>query len=210
MRALATLFALFPIAVLADDASSPPRWSLGAGISTTVIYTSNTGGGIAWSTSQPSAGASLERRLTETNWLVLAVDGTIGESQQEFSSPPGSIKSELRRLSLNLGLRHLLTRTGAPVDVSVLALATGGYSEQNRTSLTSLPGAESSSWLAGGNVGVAIDRQLTEGLSLRIATPLVGVWWEKTRQEASGVQLDGHSLFANVYLQPRLELRLAF
>lgn len=209
MRALATLLIVFPLAVLADDASPQPRWSLGAGISTTVIYTSNPGGMIAWSTSQPSAGASLERRLGESNWMVLAADGTVGESQQELAGAPGTMKWDYRRLTVNVGLRHVFTGPGAPVDVSVLALASGGYSQQNQTSDSSSQ-PEFTSWLAGGNVHLAIDRQLTDGLSLRIATPLAGVWWQQTREKTSGAQLDGHSLYANVYLQPRLELRLAF
>ncbi len=210
MRALATLLLVCPIAVLAEDASPAARWSLGAGISTTVIYVSNPGGEVAWGISQPSAGASLERRLTESNWLILAVDGSLGEVEQDLVGAPGTMKWESRRLTVNFGLRHVLTGPEAPVDVSVYALASGGWSKLNRTSDDAMADQELSGWLAGGNVGLAIDRRLTEGLSLRVATPLAGVWWQRSREESSGGHTHGRSFDVNVYLQPRLELRLAF
>lgn len=209
MRALATLLLLLsPIAVLAEDESTPPRWSLGAGMSSRVIYLWDypEPGGIGLS-SGPAGVASLERRLSDSSWLVLGVDGTIDDDERELAGG-GETRWEYRRLELDLGLRHVLTGRGAVVDVSVLALAVGGYQQQLRTG-SSLD-LDRSSWFVGGNVGLAVDRELTERLSLRVATVIAGVSWEKSREEASGESLEGHSLTAGVFLAPRIELRLAF
>jgi hypothetical protein len=210
MRALtALLLVLSPVAGLAEDEAAPPRWSLGAGISTTYIRLTGSSGGILGLSESPSGVASLERRLSDSNWLVLGVDGTVGDEEQELSGGVGTARSEYRRVALDLGLRHVLTRRGAVVDVSVLALAVGGYQAQHRTGW-SVPDQDNSSWLLGGNVGLAVDRELTEGLSLRVATPIAGVAWERTLAEISGESLRGHRLTAGVFLAPRLELRLAF
>ncbi len=207
---LALLLVSSPVAVLAEDDSSPPRWSLGAGISTTYIYLygSGTPGGLLGG-SGPSGYASLERRLSDASWLVLGLVGTISEREQD--SPGGGEKSrqEYRRLALDLGLRRVVTRPGAVVDFSVLATVQGGYYEQLRTG-SALTEQEDSALYVGGDVGFAVDRELTEGLSVRVATSVAGVTWQKIRTKVSGETLDGHELAANVFLAPRLELRLAF
>jgi hypothetical protein len=214
MRALATLLAVLPIAVLADGASPSPRWSLGAGVSTSAIYISGPGDpfGRVGISSGPAATASLERRLSDSNWLVLGVNGSVSDSQQlPLDGTSVETRWESRRLMLDLGLRHVLTGPGALVDVSLLALAQGGYWEQRRSVEGSPSGDdEFSSWTAGANVGLALDRELTAGLSLRVATPFAGVWWQKNEQKVSGSSSSGHGFSADVFLAPRLELRLAF
>jgi hypothetical protein len=60
-------------------------------------------------------------------------------------------------------------------------------------------------------VGLAVERKLRDGLSLRVATPLFGVSWDRSRDEVPGAApLRGSSVFASVLLAPRLELRMAF
>ncbi len=210
MRALAALLlVLAPVAVLAEDDSSPPRWSVGAGVSTTYIYLLGSGSpGLVGVGSSPSGYASLERRLTDASWLVLGLDGTISDREQD--APGGGEKSrqELRQLALDLGVRRVVTRPGAVVDFSLLAMVMGGYYEQLRTS--TLADQEDSAWYLGANVGFAVDRELTEGLSVRIATPVAGVTWQRIRTKTSGETLNGRELTAGVFLAPRLELRLAF
>jgi hypothetical protein len=211
MRVLAALLlVLSPVAVLAEDDSSPPRWSLGAGISTTYVYLLGSGApGFVGVGSSPSGHASLERRLSDSSWLVLGLDGTISDREQDAAGGGEKSRQEYRRLALDLGVRRVVTRPGAVVDFSLLAVAMGGYQEQLRTGST-LPDQEDSSWYVGGNVGFAVDRELTEGLSVRIATPVAGVTWQKIRTKVSDEILNGHELTAGVFLAPRLELRLAF
>ena len=139
----------------------------------------------------------------------MGASGAISESEQVLDTQ--KYRSKLRQLTIDVGLRHLLTDRGALVDVSVLALAEGGYADNTITTEGS-PSSDQSltSWIAGGDVELALDRELTAGLSLRVATPLAGVWWQKTDEKLSGLSGQGHSITASFYLAPRLELRLAF
>jgi prepilin-type N-terminal cleavage/methylation domain-containing protein len=62
-----------------------------------------------------------------------------------------------------------------------------------------------------GTFGVAIDRELTGALSLRVATPIVGAWYARTETKLTGQPTqDGEELGAGLMLAPSLELRLAF
>ncbi len=74
---------------------------------------------------------------------------------------------------LTAGMRRILTRAGAPVDVSVLVLAEAGVvdADQRFVYLGSETRQDVTSWLAGAGAGVAVDRELTGGLSLRVASP---------------------------------------
>jgi hypothetical protein len=102
-----------------------------------------------------------------------------------------------------------LTAEGAPVDVSLLALATASGSS-GQTDF----GSQQSKYAAvglGAELGLAVERELRDGLSLRVATPLVGLAWDWQRVENAGaapVRVD--YLRADIALAPRLELRMAF
>ncbi len=214
MRALATLLIVLPLSAMAQAGSSSAGWSLGAGVSTAVIYSScsTSTGLICPSARGPSASASLERRLSDSSWLVVGFAGAIGDSRQDpIPDSSGGARWKERRLTVDIGLRRIVTGRGAPVEVSILALGEGGYDEASATLDGNAAGEQRfSSWLAGADVGLAIDRELVTGLTLRVATPLAGAWWQKTRQRLSGSTVDGRSVDASVYLAPRLELRLAF
>jgi hypothetical protein len=59
--------------------------------------------------------------------------------------------------------------------------------------------------------GRRLVRELTGGLSLRVATPLVGVAYEESRTEVEGQpRRSGTDFSVRALLAPRLELRLAF
>jgi hypothetical protein len=212
MRALALLtLVVCPLSTLAEEEAAPPRWSLGAGV-TAVIYSSCSGAdGLVCPTSEsPGATASLERRLSDRRWLVVSVDGTVREGHQDrVPGGAGGYRTSFRQANLGVGLRQVLTGRGARVDVSLLALAQGGY-DQTESRFEGSPAQRSSAWLCGASVGLALDRELTSGLSVRVATPLAGAWWQQSRQRVSGTTSRGHAFTASLYLAPRLELRLAF
>jgi hypothetical protein len=214
MRALALLLLVFcPLSALADEASPPARWSLGAGVST-VVYSScsDLGAGLVCPIRGASASASLERRLADASWLVLGLNGALSDARHDpLPGGSGSTRSRTQQLTVDLGLRRVLASPGALVDVSILGLVEAGYG----SSRLDVGGASeedqgSSVWIAGATVGLALDRALSPGLGLRVATPLAGAWWQQTRQELSGAVVRGRSINAAVYLAPRLELRLAF
>jgi hypothetical protein len=67
------------------------------------------------------------------------------------------------------------------------------------------------SYGVGLTLGLAVERELTSGLSLRVATPLVGASWSTGTFESSTSgrsTRDGGG--ATLLLAPSLELRLAF
>lgn len=235
MRPIA-LFALLPLAAFAqpstpEPAASPPapaaaasapegaRWSIGFGIFSgsetlvTPIY-------LSYSTPQvPGVTASLERRLSDPTWLVVGVNGAIGRYDQDLpGGDAGLSRYDVNQLTVAGGLRYLLTSAGGLVDVSALALAEAGIvdSEIDRFEYVALPGVtettyDSTGWLVGANLGIAVDRELTGGLSLRIATPLLGATYTSTRTRVSGqATLEGQDFSIRAQIAPRLELRLAF
>ncbi len=213
MRAFALLMLIVcPLSALAEEEAAPPRWSLGAGVSPAVIYSScsgDPGGPVCSTTQSPGATVSLERRLSDSRWLVLSADGTIRDSHQDGVAGAPGYRSSYRQGYLSVGVRQILTGRGALVDVSLLALAQGGY-DRSDSRFEGSPAQRSSAWFGGASLGLALDRELTSGLSVRVATPLAGAWWEQSRQRVSGSTVRGHAFTASVYLAPRLELRLAF
>jgi hypothetical protein len=201
---------------IAPAASANSEWSIGAGISVSQVTVLTTVGssGSTLIMQSPGAVASLERRLTERTWLAFGVTGSVYRQRRDIE-PGGSGTSrwDSRQLAVHAGIRQLLTPGGAPVDVSLVALAdVGGDSGTTTFVASGVPETrESSGWGVGADVGLAVERKLGDGLSLRVATPLVGVSWDRRRDEVPGAApVRGNSVFASVMLDPRLELRLAF
>jgi len=226
MRIVATLLLAIPLSTLAQaDGSGPPapataQWSLGAGVSTGFVVSSGMSGlGLLSSglvSSVPSANASLERRLSERTWLVLGLDGFVTSSRRD--AVPGLVtyaysRLDQRQLAADCGVRHVVTARGTPVEVSVLALAEVGYASIDATldNGAATQAQSASTWLAGAHVGLALERELTAGISLRVATPVAVLSWQQSRQQSPGFPAaSSHALEAGVLLAPRLELRLAF
>lgn len=214
-----------PAQVPAAVAAAPEgaRWSMGFGI----FSGSGTFGPLGYpylggyyAPTVPGVTASLERRLSDPLWLVLGVNGSIGRYDQDLAQgDTGLTRYDVNQLAVEGGLRYLLTRAGGIVDVSAVALAEAGIvdAELDRVeyagSITALDEVtyDSTGWLVGANVGVAVDRVLTGGLSVRIATQLVGATYLSTRTRItdSGT-LDGEDFSVRAQIAPRLELRLAF
>jgi hypothetical protein len=66
-------------------------------------------------------------------------------------------------------------------------------------------------WGVGLTLGLAVERELTSGLSLRVATPLVGASWSRSTLDSSADGLTtSEGGGASLILAPSLELRLAF
>jgi hypothetical protein len=99
------------------------------------------------------------------------------------------------------------------VEVSLLLLAEAGVADAD---VHFVGGAteqrqDATAWVAGVNAGIAVDRVLAGGLSLRVASPLLGAsyTWERL-DEPGQPRREGSGLHASALLAPRLELRLAF
>ncbi len=216
-------------AVAPPAATARPDWSLGAGVgfetglfasSPTYVLSSSSGLYLS-SPSIPSAIASLERRLSARDWLVLGASGSYMHDRQDLRpQTTGVTKSDRSGLAVSVGVRHVVTPAGAPVAVSFDALANLGatrwegdvsYYDYAAGGAIAAASFDQSGWRAGATFGLAVERELTGAVSLRVATPLVGASYWKTRTKVSGQPTqDGEELGAGLVLSPSLELRLAF
>ena len=222
---LAAALLLAPLSAFAQSPTPPPegfpagpaQWSLGAGWSpgyVSVISSAPTSLGFVSPPVLPAVTASLERRLGERTWLVLGVFGAVGRQRQDV--PPGGFglsQDDATQLFVNAGVRWIVTVPGAPVDVSFLGLLEGGGAGWDQAVVSA--GAETqlktTAWRVGASIGIAIDRELTRGLSLRVATPLLGASYAWTRAEPAGQPpQEGSDFSVAAVIAPRLELRLAF
>lgn len=195
--------------------ASPPQWSFGGG----VAYIIFSGGALALYSSDtlnvPSASASLERRLSDRTWVIAGLNGSVQRDRMDV--PAGSwgyTRNDARLLSVVGGVRRVLARPGAKVEFSLVALGEAGVGDADRReisySATSVS-TDLTSWFVGANAGFALDRELGDGLSFRIASPLVGASYEWSMVDRAGEPRQLGSAFrVYAYLAPRLELRLAF
>ena len=216
-----------PVAAASPALARASSWSLGAGVgvgtpglAASPVYLSSTLGGL-YAPTVPAAVASLERRLSARSWLVLGVNGTYDREPQDLTpQDTGVTKGDFWSLAVSAGVRHVVTPPGAPVDVSFDLVANVGATRwKGDANVYNYGGGptiaeasfDESGWRAGATFGVAVDRELTGPLSLRVATPIVGAWYTRTRTETSTQPtLDGDEVSAGLALAPRLELRLAF
>jgi hypothetical protein len=224
MKLVALALALaFPAVAAAAETEPParPRWSIGAG-----------GGGYVFgndvlvsslspaSSSIPFVRASLERRVGEATWLVLGVAGWYSTFDADPPTTSGAYlltDSDATEWNGRVegGLRRELTGAGAPLVVSGLLLANVGGISRERRFLSGTPAEEvredADAVVAGLSAGIAVDRELTRGLSVRISSSLVtasGSWSEiRTRGQPSR---DARTFSVGLALAPILELRLAF
>lgn len=223
MLLVAAVSLLLPLGALESSATSSesvepvsaPSWSIGAGLSfgglsgwiLTPPVTGLTGLISAPTSVAPGVTTSLERSLSERLWLLVGLSGAIATSKRDSGS------STSRGISGQVGVRYVLTRPGAMADVSVLALLNGGLDDLSLSSADSPAGSlrGTSNWNVGLSGGLAVERQLASGLSVRIATPLISAGYSRgkiTYVDAADVRTTGFS--AGLVLAPRLELRLTF
>ncbi len=213
--AVAALVLAAPVAAAepASSAAHPPaNWSLGAG----VLYGGTSSIEVPlWSIpSGPSVYASLERRIGARTWLVAGVSGYVDRRRMEI--PPGdsgTIRNDARNVALDVGVRVPVTGAGAPLTVSGVVLAEGLYLEGERTTVGPYDAGHNdfSAWGAGLSAGLAVDRELLPGLSVRVGTQLLRATYVRAivrvpREPSTSAS----AVTAEAYLSPRLELRLAF
>jgi hypothetical protein len=195
-----------------------PRWSFGGGLSYAIVSTSNVGTGVILG-QVPAVTASLERRVSPRSWAVLGLSGAVSRSRQDI--PEGDLgisRNDYRQLTIAAGLRRVVTRSTAPVEVSMVFLAQGGVFDAERRFESRIPlvtpavGSEDTTrWFAGAQIGIALERELTEGIALRVASPLVGARYGRGSTRVPGQPDVGSNDFsAGVSLAPSLELRLLF
>jgi len=215
--------------VAAAPAEDPPRWTIGGGVGLTVgqvflnppAVISPLGVSSPSDTTIPVATFFVERRVGERTWLVFGAAGSVTRSYVD--APPASAfalnavtKDESERGSLSVGLRRVVTRPGAIVDVSLQATVEGGYLHRQQELTTTAPTFSQQSTIrdegryAAVTGGIAVERELTGGLGLRVSTPLVGASWSKLDRKDDAGTRSGSSTSGFVTLSPRLELRLAF
>lgn len=196
---------------------SPAQWSLGAGWSpgyASAVTTTASGPVATVTLFLPAVTASLERRLGERTWLAVGISGSLDRRSAEVPSwALGASNDDVSQIFVSAGVRQVVTAPGAVVDVSLLGLLDGGVTEWDLTVVNG--GAESrldtTAWRVGASLGIAIDRELTAGLSLRVASPLLYVAWARSHAEPAGLPAQaGESFSLAAVIAPRLELRLAF
>jgi hypothetical protein len=200
-------------------AEAPPRaadarrWSLGAGVGFGVSVVSSTvspDGLFLLGGSAPTASASLERELSPRSWLVLGVNGAITRQSSEMVAGT-SYDQDLVLAAASIGVRNVVTPSGAPVDFSTVLLAEGGFAHAGLSPEPPSGAHALRSWRIGASFGIAVDRELTTGLSLRVATPLVQAAYSSERVEYVGgppTRMSGFGV--GVVVAPRLELRIAY
>jgi hypothetical protein len=220
----AALVLLAPIAAVAQtspdgpsSASAAAGWSLGAGIALFTVATPVRLDDTAFFSrvTTPQLTASLERRLASGTWLVLGASGAIRRDRTKLPLT-GEVQYDERVIDVSVGIRQVLTRRGTPVDLSVVALADAGGGKTAQRMLgdagTAISSGSGSLLMLGGSVGLALDRELIDALSVRVATPLVSATWARARNDFGGGvgKATATTLTAGLMLAPRLELRVAF
>jgi hypothetical protein len=205
-------------AALESAPAAPGPWSLGAGVAfgssyVSALSRSSTLGSFLILPSAPAASASLERAVGTGRWLVLGLLGGVEHHQVDAPAGSGAITEyTATSIAASVGLRSALTRAGAPVCVSLLTLLTAGYGKGREEIAYATPVTwRLESWSVGASLGLAVDRELSPGLSLRLATPLLVASWERSSQERSDQEpYKGSDGAVALALAPSLELRLAF
>lgn len=203
-------------------AAPAPSWSIGAGMSydlNGLVYVNPFSEmSTALSTlSNPRVTTSVERALNTRTWLLVDAAASFQKSRADGAATGES--TQYRLFSAGVGVRRVLTSAGAPVEVSALALLDGSYQMLSWPSLNtsgnvisaSFPLLSQNQWRVGVSGGIAVDRRLTQDLSVRISTPIVYAGYAHYKATYQNAPYEsGSGLSAALRLAPRLELRLAF
>jgi hypothetical protein len=214
-----------PAPVAPAAASAAPldeaTWSFGAGVGLSTLYLGYPGtigmfgGGGVPTASVYVPTASVERRLAAKTWLVFGLTGGVNSQSNDPlpTSTYGLLMADSKWLSVSAGLRQVVW-SRPQFEVSLLGLGELGVSS-GHSRYQQYTGEvvewDTSAWLAGASFGLAIDRELTPGLSVRLATPLLDAICQQGKAtQAGGTTIDTRALLVSAVLVPRIELRLAF
>ncbi len=190
----------------------------------------------------PRLNLALERRVARGSWVGLEVTASTSTSSNNAVSSSGTfigavtVTEKLTQSSTSGGLRLLFRQVlnpGGAVEFSVYAgVGVGDISLKESVTVTTIipstngsPGSTTSNSATAslselevdGKAGVVAERELLEGLSVRVALNLLNIDYLKSNQ--TGTEPDGtpapppetsKSFTANVDFEPSLSLRLLF
>jgi hypothetical protein len=159
----------------------------------------------------PGGYVGFERKLVGPLWLL----GRFGGEYSRYTQGP-LLTTTLAGVGGSVGLRVALTSPKI-LEVSVFGLF-GGVYDTSRSTSPGIPHAQSGLTVArrvGGQIGLALDREIVPGFGLRVSTTLARATYTAStttiddgrgdldigRQSQSGVSLE---------LSPALELRWSF
>lgn len=194
----------------ATAAVEAPRWSLGFGYAPSIVTVLTSDSGLdGLLTSTPRVSTTIERRVGDATWLGLQLGGNYGSSH-----PEDSRGWEYGSLYAQVGVRHVLNPKGL-VEVSLWGAASASYwsgaypnpSEQEPDAVHS-----SRAFSLGLVGGLALERELIQGLALRLSSSVAQASWNKTLDWTSRADLRRavESTSVSVAFAPMLELRYAF
>lgn len=224
LKLIAAVLSLTPVLARAADASveaTPKRWNVGAGAG--VAY-----GGLGLGQAstvvipQPRLTVLAERRLSERLFLTFQVDGSYG--WDESPTRPGLFTRQAN-LDGALGVRGVLNPRGV-IEVSWFTSAGATYrsSETHTAVVVWNPTTGSSQEEArvlhgrgfgvGAVVGLVLERELVDGLALRLSSSVVGLHYglasATTSTPDGSTNEDRRGLDFGLSLNPSLQLRFAF
>ncbi len=216
----------------AEDAPDrrPEPWSVGAGLHLSVVSLGSMLGGLGGYSPQAVSFAptvSIERRLGHRWSLLLGGRADYTRDRGPDRNAPDEEDATYRhgQAGVALGARYLLTAPDAWAHVSVDAALTGIYRSQRQTlfeyvSAPRQPGSyqravrTADDRILGLQTGLAVERMLARGLSLRIRLDMATAYLFRSRETRSlgGEQEDheGEGFNLSAPLSPSLELRVHF
>ncbi|MFZ5438352.1 MAG: hypothetical protein ACOZQL_00020 [Myxococcota bacterium] len=223
------------LAAAEDTPRRAPDWNLGAGVGLQIESPSMVGtlGGVGGlgglngiissgllSSVSPTAAAFVERRLGERSWLMFqAAVGYTGQTLRDSGS------NRLFTANGRVGARYVLNPHGL-IEVSWYGAAHVAWRSWNSGSLqmafdpqtntvgTELTTYKSTGLSIGAVTGVVLERELIEGLALRLSTSILGASyssnWAQVSNNVSLQQASGDGVDVGLRFSPSLELRYSF
>lgn len=198
------------VAGTARAAEDEQRWSVGAGATFLSLGIFSATAQLLPSSSPtiyvPGAFATLEYRLDAHGSLVLGADGSLLRS----TSKTGPVEATSVQTSFGAtgGYRSRLSRDGAPVGFSLVALVHLGYAAYSEATAAA---PTNSAWDLSFLGGLAVERQLLEQLSMRLSAMVVSAGYTSyNNEDTSSAPPSAHAVHLGLGLAPSLELRLAF
>ena len=195
------------------------RWTLAAGL--TALFAGNGLGG--QSTANPLLSLMVERRLTHRLWLLATVLGGYAATDQDVEVTGGldgavPLSGDTVHYGGALGARWVVT-PDSPFRFSLLLTAGASHqrSDYESTDLEAVPAGtyQGRTTLIGAQAGVALDRELIDGLGVRLAATVARAGWSTSRSVTDAGSLgrsdsESEGYTAELTLSPSFELRFSF
>jgi hypothetical protein len=149
----------------------------------------------------------LERRIVRPLWLL--VGGSISYARSELEGPGGPLESRAIAGRGALGARFAIT-PDEPFELSTFATV-GALGAQSKSE----PQGAGEQIGVDGNLGLALDRELIDGLGLRLSVVVGQIAWSRVRTTfvlaPGNVQTnESDHVAGGLALLPTLELRFSF